>query len=50
MEVKELDGEFSERTVSHGICEKCKDKALEEIRNEKPQTKKGGYRYVEHAN
>jgi hypothetical protein len=37
MEVEELDGEFNEITVSHGICEPCKDKALEEIRKAKPQ-------------
>ena len=40
MEVKELDGEFNESTVSHGICEPCKDEALEEIRNEKTQNQK----------
>ena len=37
MEVKELDCEFSESTVSHGICGPCKDRALEELLNEKPQ-------------
>ena len=37
MEVKELDCESSESAVSHGICEPCKDKALEELLNEKPQ-------------
>jgi hypothetical protein len=36
MQVKEHDGEFSESAVSHGICKKCKDKALEELLNEKP--------------
>ena len=36
MEIKELDGGFNESTVSHGICEPCKDKALEELLNEKP--------------
>ena len=37
MEVKELDSESSESAVSHGICLSCKDKALEELLNEKPQ-------------
>ena len=37
MEVKELDCEFSKSTVSHGICKKCKAKALEELLNEQPQ-------------
>jgi hypothetical protein len=37
MEVKELNCKSSESTVSHGICEPCKDKELEEIRNEKTQ-------------
>ena len=37
MEVKELDGEFNESKVSHGICEPCKNKALEELLIEKPQ-------------
>jgi hypothetical protein len=37
MEVKELDGEFRESTVSHGICEPCKDKALEVLLNEQPK-------------
>ena len=37
MEVKELDGESSESAVTHGICKKCKDKALEELLIEKPQ-------------
>jgi hypothetical protein len=37
IEVKELDGESSESAVSHGICEPCKDEALEEIRNEEAQ-------------
>jgi hypothetical protein len=37
MEVKELDCEFSKSTVSHGICKKCKAKALEELLYEKPQ-------------
>lgn len=36
-EVKELVGEFNESTVSHGICEQCQDKALEEFLNEKTQ-------------
>jgi hypothetical protein len=29
IEVKEIDDEFSESTVSHGICVPCKDKVLE---------------------
>ena len=37
MEVKEIHCESGENAVSHGICEPCKDKALEEIQNEKPQ-------------
>jgi hypothetical protein len=37
MEVKELDCESSESAVTHGICRKCKDKALEELLSEKPQ-------------
>ena len=37
MEVKEICGESSESTVSHGICEPCKDKALEELLIDKPQ-------------
>ena len=41
MEVKELDCEFSESTVSHGICQSCKDKALEELLNEKHQNQEG---------
>ena len=40
MEVKELDGEFSESSMSHGICEPCKDKALDELLNEKHQNQK----------
>ena len=36
-EIKELDCDSSESAVSHGICKKCKDKALEELLNEKPQ-------------
>jgi hypothetical protein len=37
MEVKELDCEFSESAVTHGICKSCKEKALEELLIEKPQ-------------
>jgi len=37
IEVKEVDCEFNESAMSHGICEPCKYKALEEIRNEKAQ-------------
>jgi hypothetical protein len=37
MEVKELDCASRGSAVGHGICQSCKDKALEEIRNEKPQ-------------
>ena len=37
IEVKELYCDLGESTVSHGICEPCKDNALEEIRNEQPQ-------------
>jgi hypothetical protein len=37
MEVKELECESRGSAVSHGICEPCKDKALEELLNEKPQ-------------
>ena len=40
MEIKELVGESSMNAVTHGICEKCKDKALEEFQNEKPQNQK----------
>jgi hypothetical protein len=36
MEVKELECESSENAVTHGICKSCKDKALEELLNEKP--------------
>ena len=36
-EVKEFDGESSMSAVSHGICKKCKAKALEEPLYEKPQ-------------
>ena len=37
IEAKELDGESSEGAVTHGICQSCKDKALAELLNEKPQ-------------
>jgi hypothetical protein len=40
MEVKEIHCESSESGVTHGICQSCKDKALEEIRNEKAQNQK----------
>jgi hypothetical protein len=35
IEVQEIHCESSESAMSHGICEPCKDKALEEIRSEK---------------
>ncbi len=31
IEVKEVDCESSEIGLSHGICKKCKEKALEEV-------------------
>jgi hypothetical protein len=31
LQVKELDFESSVSVMSHGICEPCKDKALEEL-------------------
>ena len=37
MQVKEFDCESNESTVSHGICVPCRDKALEDLLNEKPQ-------------
>ena len=37
IEFTELDGEVCESAISHGICGPCKDKALEELLNEKPQ-------------
>ena len=37
MEVKELDCEFSKSAVTHGICQSCKDKALEEFLNARHQ-------------
>jgi hypothetical protein len=37
MEVKEIHCGSSESAVTHGICQSCKDKALEELLNEKPQ-------------
>jgi len=37
MQVKEFDCESSVSAMSHGIYEPCKDKALEELLNEKPQ-------------
>ena len=49
MEVKELDCESSESAVTHGICKKCKDKALDELQNQKLQIKKGGERHVERS-
>jgi hypothetical protein len=41
MEVKEIHCESSKSSVSHGICGPCKDKALEELLNQKPQNKEG---------
>jgi hypothetical protein len=38
---KETDGESKTALVTHGICKECKDKALEEIQNEKPQNQEG---------
>jgi hypothetical protein len=40
MQVKEFDCESSESAVSHGICEPCKEKALEELLSEKSQNHK----------
>jgi len=40
IEVKEVDCESSEIGLSHGICKSCKDKALGELLNEKPQNQK----------
>ena len=37
LQVKELDCESSVSAMSHGICKKCKAKALEELLYEKPQ-------------
>jgi len=37
IEVKEIGCKSGESSVSDGICEPCKDKALEELLNEKPQ-------------
>jgi hypothetical protein len=37
IEVKEFDCESSASAVSHGICEPCKNKALEELLIEKTQ-------------
>ena len=37
MEVNEIHCESSESAVSHGICDPCKAKALEELLYEKPQ-------------
>jgi hypothetical protein len=37
MEVKEIHCRSSESAVTHGICKSCKDKALEELLNEKNQ-------------
>lgn len=48
IEVKEVDCESSESAVSHGICKKCKDKALEEVQTRNLRTKKGGDDYVEY--
>ena len=33
--------ESESRLITHGICRDCKDKALKEIRNEKPQNQGG---------
>jgi hypothetical protein len=37
MEVKEIHCESRGSAVSHGICEPCKDKALEVLLNEQPK-------------
>ena len=37
MDIKELECESIEIAVTHGICQTCKDKELEEIRNEEAQ-------------
>jgi len=37
LQVKELNCESSVSAMSHGICEPCKDKALEELQKEKHQ-------------
>ena len=37
IEVQEIHCESSESAMSHGICQSCKDKALEELLNDKPQ-------------
>jgi hypothetical protein len=39
-EIKELHCESSESAVTHGICQSCKEKALEELLNKKPQNQK----------
>ena len=48
IEVKEVDCELRGSAVSHGICKKCKDKALEEVQTRNLRTKKGGDCYVEY--
>ena len=40
MPIKELDGVSSESAATHGICQSCKDKALEELLNRKPHNQK----------
>ena len=37
IELKEFDCKSRGSAVSHGICKKCKAKALEELLYEKPQ-------------
>jgi hypothetical protein len=37
IELKEFDCKSRGSAVSHGICEPCKDKALEELQNQKLQ-------------
>jgi len=49
IEVKKVDCESSEIGLSHGICKKCKDKALEEVQTRNLRTKKGGERHVERS-
>ena len=36
IELEEFDCKSRGSAVSHGICEPCKDKALEELLNERP--------------
>ena len=40
MDIKELECESVEIAVTHGICKSCKEKALEELLDKKPQNQK----------